>query len=546
MAGINRLVFFLFFLFLFYSSDIFAQNKKYIVYFKNKNNTPHTISDPSTYLSSRAVQRRQKQTISITTNDLPVTPAYVDSLTNIGAQVLYTLKWLNAAVVSADSLQMVHIQSLNFVNSNSRVARAMTTHRYTAAPLSKNNKTKKNSLSYGNSYNQIHMLQADDMHNDGFHGEGMLMALLDAGFRNASSLSYLNHLYTNNRVLATYDFVDQEIDVYDDHEHGLEALSTIAAYEDGAMIGTAYNASFILLRTEDVATETEIEECNWARGAEYADSMGADIISSSLGYTTFDISSTSHTYQDMDGNTTISARAADLAASKGILVLISAGNEGLSSWQHISTPSDADSVLAIGAVDDNGIYASFSSIGPSADGRIKPDLAAKGVSVTVGAYSGGYTTSSGTSFACPLTAGLAAGIWQAFPSLTNMQIADAMRKSASQYAHPDKFIGYGIPGYSKAKEYINDSILNIGIDFKVFPVPLREGNLFFTIGSEYFHQPVTIKVYDLLGRFVAEDNLTVTGLKTETNINAVSMRDGVYVLRFYFPDKTIKTKILKY
>jgi serine protease AprX len=546
MAGINRLVFFLFFLFLFYSSDVFAQNKKYIVYFKNKNNTPHSITDPSSYLSSRAVQRRQKQNISITTNDLPVTPAYVDSLTNAGAQVLYTLKWLNAAIVSADSLQMVHIQTFPFVNTNNRVARAMTTQSYRTTPLSKNNKTKKTSLSYGNSYNQIHMLEADDMHSDGFHGEGILMALLDAGFRNASTLSYLSHLYTNNRVLATYDFVDQETDVYDDHEHGLEALSTIAAYEDGAMIGTAYNASFILLRTEDVATETEIEETNWARGAEYADSMGADIISSSLGYTTFDVTSTSHTYQDMDGNTTISARAADLAASKGILVLISAGNEGLSSWQHISTPSDGDSVLAIGAVDSNKNYASFSSIGPSADGRIKPDLAAQGVSVTVGSYSGGFTTSSGTSFACPLTAGLAAGIWQAFPSLTNMQIADAMRKSASQYSHPDKFLGYGIPGYSKAKEYINDSILNIGIDFKVFPVPLREGNLFFTIGSEYFHQPVTIKVYDMLGRFVAEDSLTITGWKTETSINATSIRDGVYVLRFYFPDKIIKTKILKY
>jgi serine protease AprX len=546
MAGINRRTFLLFLVFLFCFSGIFAQNKKYIVYFKNKNNTPYSISDPLPYLSPRAIQRRQKQNIPVTINDLPVTPAYVDSLTLAGAQVVYTLKWLNAAAILADSIQMLNINTLSFVNNSSRVARKMTVKSYAGTDISRKDITKVMSLPYGNSYTQVHMLEVDDMHNDGFHGEGMLMALLDAGFKNASSLSYLNHLYTNNRVLATYDFVDHEINVYDEHEHGLETLSTIAAYEEGAMIGTAYNASFVLLRTEDVATETEIEEVYWAKGAEYADSIGADIISSSLGYTTFDVPSTNHTYQDMDGNTTISARAADFAASKGILVLISAGNEGLSSWQHISTPADADSALAIGAVDGNMNYASFSSIGPSYDGRIKPDLAADGVSVTVGSYLGGYTTSSGTSFACPLTAGLAAGIWQAFPSLTNMQVADALKKSATQYTHPDNYLGYGIPRYLKAKEYINDSIFKTGIEFRVFPNPLIDGNLSFVVGSEYFNQPVTIKVYDILGRLVAEDNLTVTSLKTETSINSNSIRAGVYVLRFYFPDKIIKTKILKY
>jgi subtilisin family serine protease len=248
----------------------------------------------------------------------------------------------------------------------------------------------------------------------------------------------------------------------------------------------------------------------------------------------------------MNGNTTIAARAADIAASKGILVFVSAGNEGLSSWRYISTPAYGDSVLAVGAVDENSNYATFSSVGPSSDGRIKPDLAAKGSSVTVGSPNGGFITNSGTSFACPLTAGLAAGIWQAFPTLTNMQVAEAMKRSASQYSHPDNFLGYGIPGYLKVKEYINDSIFGAGVDFRVFPNPLREGNLYFITGVEYFNRPVTIKAYDMLGRLVAEDNLTVTGLKTETSIRADALRDGVYVLRFYFPDKIIKTKILKY
>jgi serine protease AprX len=544
MVSTNRSFFLVLLVFLF-STVLSAQDKKYIVYFKNKNNTPYFISDPSQYLSAKAIERRTKQNIPITDTDLPVTPAYLDSLAGKGAQVLYSLKWMNAAAVIADSLEMVDINTLTFVQTYERVAREMNVRSLHQTEKTKAVSTKKSITSYGNSYNQIHMLEADQMHQDGFHGEGILMALLDAGFKNAPSMNYLTHLYTNNRVVATYDFVDQEIDVYDDHHHGLEALSTIAAYLEDALIGTAFNASFVLLRTEDEVTETEIEEANWARGAEYADSIGVDIISSSLGYTTFDVASTNHTYQDMDGNTTIAARAADLAASKGILVVASAGNEGGNGWHYIGTPADGDSVLAIGAVDATMDYAFFSSVGPSSNGRIKPDLAAKGADVTLGSVSG-IINNSGTSYSCPLVAGLAAGIWQAFPSLTNMQIAEALRKSASQYNTPDQYLGYGIPGYKKAQEYINDSIFNIGIDFRIFPNPIKEGHLFFTSGVEYFNQPVTIKMYDLLGRSVAEDKVMVTGVRNETSILASDFRDGVYVLRFYFPDKTIKTKLIKY
>lgn len=544
MAGTNRFFFCVLFIFLF-SGVLFAQDKKYVVYFKDKNNSPYSISDPSQFLSPKAIERRTKQNISISETDLPVTPDYLDSLTAKGAQVLYPLKWLNAAAVLADSLEMIDINTLTFVQTYERVAREMNTRHLDRREETELLKLKKTVASYGNSYNQIHMLEADQMHQEGFHGEGILMALLDAGFKNAPSMNYLSHVYANNRIVATYDFVDNETDVYDDHHHGLEALSVIAAHLEDALIGTAYNASFVLLRTEDETTETEIEEANWARGAEYADSIGVDIISSSLGYTTFDVPSTSHVYQDMNGNSTIAAKAADIAASKGILVVASAGNEGGNGWRYIGTPADGDSVLAIGAVDAAMNYAYFSSVGPSADGRIKPDLAAKGADVTLGSVSG-IINNSGTSFSCPLVAGLAAGLWQSFPSLTNMQIAEALRKSASQYNRPDQFLGYGIPGYQKAKEYVNDSIFNIGIDFRVFPNPIREGYLFFTSGAEYFNQQVSIKMSDILGRTVAEDKVTITGVRNETNILAANFRDGMYVLRFYFPDKTIKTRLIKY
>ena len=545
MASINRRFIVFIILSLFVGAAI-AQNKKYIVKFNDKNNSLFSINNPSQFLSPKAIERRTKQKIAIVENDLPVNSDYLDSLTLKGAQILYSLKWLNAAVVLADSLKMVDINTLTFVKNYNRVAREMTSEKIVEIENCFNSFKKSNTSDYGSSYNQTHMLQADNMHAEGFHGEGMLIAVLDAGFKNASSLNYLNHLYNKNRVLATYDFVDNEIDVYDDHEHGLEVLSTIASYQIGALIGTAYNASFVLLRTEDDATETEIEETNWARGAEYADSIGADIISSSLGYSKFDSPLTSHTFMDLDGETTLSSIAGDIAASKGILVFCSAGNEGAEPWRHITTPSDGDSVLAIGSVDNNMNYSYFSSIGPSADGRIKPDLAAMGQNVTVGSPFGGFKSGSGTSFSCPITAGLAAGLWQAFPTLTNMQIAEALKKSASQYSNPDFYLGYGIPGYLKAKSFIYDSIFNIGIDFRIFPNPINSGYLYFTSGVEYFNKPVTIKMYDILGRQVAEDQLLVAGVKTETNIFADAFKDGMYILRFQFPDKTVKTRLIKY
>ncbi len=544
MVNISKNLFLLILL-LFFSGVLSAQNKKYVVYFTDKNNTPYTISTPTAYLSSKAIFRRQKQNIALTTSDLPVTPAYVDSLVMRGAKVYYSLKWMNAAIVLADSLQMVSINKLPFVKKHNALARMMTTKSYCTNNEVSQAKNNQASISYGNSYNQIHMLEVDEMHKDGFHGEGMLIALFDAGFNNANGVSYLDHLYTNNRVLATYDFVDKEINVYDDDAHGLEVLSTIAAYQPSALVGTAYNASFVLLRTEDVSSETEIEEANWAKAAEYADSIGVDIISSSLGYTKFD-SSIEHTHQEMDGHTTIIAKAADNAASKGILVLCSAGNEGNSSWHTISTPADGDSVLAIGAVDQYLNYAYFSSVGPSADGRIKPDLAAMGENVTLGTTSGGISTNSGTSFSCPLTAGLAAGLWQVFPSLTNMQILDALRKSASQYLHPDIYLGYGIPGYLKAKEYINAFYFNLAVDFTIFPNPIKEGTIYFTSDVKYLNQSVMVKMYDITGRQVAEDSIIVSNINNATSINMTIFSEGIYILHFYFSDTILKKKIVKY
>ena len=321
-------------------------------------------------------------------------------------------------------------------------------------PINETNFTSRllaDALNYGASHGQVHLHQGEFLHNHGFKGEGMELAVLDAGFFRYLTLPTFDSIRINNQILNTYDFVANETSVNEDDSHGMNCLSTIAANLPGTFVGTAPKAIFCLYRTEDVASETRIEEHNLAAGYERADSIGADVCSVSLGYTTFDFPSQNYTYADMNGNTTMSAIASDIAAKKGMLPIIAAGNEGTSAWHYISTPADADSVMAVGAVDTLGNVGSFSSYGPSSDGRIKPNVAATGVSAVVASPSTGLPVlSNGTSFAAPNIAGLTTCLWQAFPEYNNIAILDAMQRSASKFSSPNDRIGYGIPNMKKA------------------------------------------------------------------------------------------------
>jgi serine protease AprX len=302
-ADINRLLLFVFLVQICLVHNSYGQENPYIIYFKDKANSPYSISSPENYLSPKAIARRTNAGIAITHADLPVNKLYLDSLVEKGATLLYPLKWPNAAVILAEPAELAAINNLPFVASNYSVARKTSNTLHNVEKNNQDTELIRKTISanlYGNSYNQIQMLEADQMHSEGFHGEGITIAVFDAGFKNASSVPYLNHVFTNNRVLATYDFVDFETNVYDNHEHGLQAMSAIASYQENNLIGTAYNASFVLLRTENEFSETQLEEANWARGAEFADSIGADIISASLGYSTFDNVATNHTYQDLN------------------------------------------------------------------------------------------------------------------------------------------------------------------------------------------------------------------------------------------------------
>lgn len=437
-------------------TNTFAQIKyKYLVLFKDKDGSPYSVNSPLVYLSQKAIDRRFKQGISIKPSDLPPNPAYISSIQQTGATVIYKSRWMNAALVEATESQKNAILALSSVkgiefNRPLKQARQTTVRDKFAIENTE-------SLNYGDATAQIQLLGVDEMHNQGFHGEGMLVALLDDGFLNVNTSACLQHLVQQNKIIKVYDFVDNDNTVYSQGGHGTAVLSTMAGYIDNQMISPAFGASVALFRTEDIASETPLEEANWLFAAEMADSLGADIISSSLGYSTFDNSADNYTTAMMDGKTALSTRAADLATERGIVVVVSAGNSGNDpSWQIITAPSDGDSVLAIGAVTRAGNYASFSSRGNSADGRVKPDVVAVGSNTALCNTSGFASTSNGTSFAAPLVAGLVAGFWQANPHLTAQEVTRCIRKSGHQFASPDILLGYGYANFSRANTVVQN------------------------------------------------------------------------------------------
>jgi len=439
---------------------LFAQYPKYVVVFKDKNNSPYSFDKPRKYLSAKAVDRRTTYNIAIDSSDLPVNPSYISQVLSQGAVTyLSQSKWLNQILIYTTSTAAVNaIKSLSFVTSVNPVGPASTTlkttndkFKETITPLERSKFNSEsivaNRYDYGSSYGQIHIHNGEFLHNKGFTGKGMIITIIDAGFYHYKTTTAFDSTRAHNRFLGEKDFVDFDGSVNEDYDHGELCLSTIAANVPGVMVGTAPNASFWLLRSENVNSEYPIEEHNWAAAAEFADSVGTDLISSSLGYMQFDDAQFNHTYNDFYKNSTMVSRAATFAAKKGIIVTNSAGNEGGSSWHYIIFPSDDDSVCAVAATNVSGNIASFSSYGYP--GKTKPNIASVGSGTTLYSSSG-LTSGSGTSFSNPNINGLIACLWQAFPEFNNMAILKAVYKSADRFKTPDDRYGYGIPNMKKA------------------------------------------------------------------------------------------------
>lgn len=451
-------------------SQGFAQYAKYIIQFTDKHNSPYSLSNPSAYLSQKAIERRTRYSIAIDSSDLPVNPSYVQQVLAQGKiSLLSTSRWLNQVLVYCpDPATIDSIVKLAFVTRSQAIGNivagtALPTYEKfeeTVQPLiqvANAQSSTEDNFDYGASYSQVSIHNGGFLHNKNFTGKGITIAVLDAGFYHYKTLSAFDSMRLNGQVLGERDFVDFDNSVDEDNSHGMYCLSIIGANLPGIMVGTAPKADFWLLRSENANSEYPIEEHNWVVAAEFADSAGADMITSSLGYSVFDDPSFNHSYNDFYANTTMSSRGAAKAAAKGMIVTNSAGNEGNNSWHYIIFPADADSVCTVGAVNTQGQIASFSSYGYP--GKQKPNIVSVGLGTTVFGTNNVPITGSGTSFSNPNINGLIACLWQAFPQYNNMTILDAVYKSADRYSNPDNVYGYGIPdmkaAYSILKEKQN-------------------------------------------------------------------------------------------
>lgn len=526
---------------------------KYFIRFTDKNGSAFSVNDPASFLSPKAIARRDKQNIPVIEEDLPVNSSYIDNVIATGATILTRSKWFNGVTIECDSAVLSSVLSLPFVVSSTNVFRLGFTGQpkklSNGLPLSSSPMMRTSAFTYGDSYNQIHLMNGEFLHDAGYTGQGMLIAVLDAGFYHVDQLSVFESLRNQNNIVATWDFVSGDSSVYEDATHGMSVLSTIAGNAPGSLIGTAPQSSFLLLRSEDEGSENIIEEYNWNAAAEYADSAGADVISSSLGYTTFDNPSDDHTYADMDGDHCPSSIAADIAASKGILVINSAGNSGSNSWHYIGAPSDGDSVISIGAVDSTGNYIYFSSYGPSYDGDVKPNVAAKGFQSTIANQFGGISKGNGTSFACPILAGSATCLWQAFPFAPVMQIKEAIERSANCYRAPNDSLGYGIPDFRIARYFLSNGNFNLPATDEVlgvYPNPFSE-----TINIRFYSattQNIDVELINSIGQKMGNVSTNISGGYINTisiNPNPV-LASGIYFIRIVTGEKTFVERVVRY
>lgn len=541
-------------------SEVAAQTPmKYWVQFTDKGNNPYSLSNPSAYLSSRALQRRASQGIAIDSLDLPVTPMYVAGVAATGVTVHAQSKWLNGVVIiTSDTNDLNAIAALPYVVSTGFVGARLDgdgmfedKHNETFAPYEGNRATgtvESTMLNYGTAFDQANQIGAVCLHNAGYTGSGMVIAVIDAGFRDVDLHPVFDSLHAYNRILGTWDFVAGDTSVYEDNSHGAMVLSCMGGNIPGTIVGTAPHAQYWLLRSEEAATEYIVEEYLWSCAAEYADSVGADLINSSLGYTTFDDPAQNHTYADMNGDIAPCTRAADYAASRGIVVVNSAGNSGSSSWFYIGAPADADSILSVGAVNVSGTIAGFSSHGPTSDNRVKPDACARGENCVIVDLGGTIQTGNGTSFASPVLCGAVACLWQAHPSMSNMTIVNTVRQAGSMYANPDSAYGYGIPDLCAANLALsgstfapsgNDEIVQLGAN------PFDE-NYSFSFYSQR-DQQISVQITDINGQLILSQQMFAAGnsMNYYTISQLNSLADGMYFLTIVSGPNVFTEKLVK-
>ena len=423
---------------------------KYRISLKDKAATEYSLKKPEKYLSAKAIERRRKQNLPIDSTDLPVCRKYIDEIRKQGVKIVVTGKWDNFVTVSCNDTTLIdRIAALPFVLSTEKVwispgagKPSMATERDSVL----NQPTMHPDSIYGRAITQIQMSNGDKLHEAGFKGQGMTIAVIDAGFHNVDKITAMQNI----RILGTKDFVNQQADIFAESSHGMSVLSCIGMNRPDIMTGTAPEASFWLLRSEDEYSEHLVEQDYWSAAVEFADSVGVDVINTSLGYYSFDDKSKNYKYRDLDGRHALMSRQASHIADKGMILVCSAGNSGAGSWKKITPPGDADNVLTVGAIDKRAVLATFSSVGNTADHRVKPDVVAVGVGSDVIRTDGNQGRANGTSFSSPIMCGMVTCLWQACPTLTAKEVIELVRRSGDRGGFPDNIYGYGVPDMWKA------------------------------------------------------------------------------------------------
>lgn len=518
---------------------------RYAVHYRFKPTTTYSLDRPEELIGEKARLRRDKEHLALDSTDLPVSNRYASVIANEVQEIFYHSKWLNASVVLADVAAIEKIKSFPFVEEvlyvgrgGQRVTGRAGTKNYTD-PL----KTPGIEANAASTFDfQNHILGIPEMHEDGYRGEGVTIAVFDAGFLNTDEIMGMQHLFNENRIVATRDFVRRgPSTVFRTDTHGTGALSLLASFDPSQLVGGAYAADYILCITEDVDSEFRIEEYNWVRAAEFADSLGVQIINSSLGYNYFDDPEMNYSRNDLDGNTAVISRGAAIAANKGILVVSSSGNEGNIRWQTITAPADAKGILAVGAINNQFTKAGFSSIGPSSDGRIKPELVAYGSGVTLWRQVEGTSLSSGTSFSAPQVAALAAGLWQANPDFTRAELKEKLLQSGSQADSPDFELGYGVPNYFRAMYGREEGTL-VDLPSRIYPNPLDDKELFVEFGQENSCQ---LTLYDLQGKLISSLQLDRYVMRDPYRVDMGTLNPGMYWLELEDGSTAARMKLWK-
>lgn len=527
---------YLFISLLFFQFYAFSQQDAW-VYLTDKLDVANAIANPITILTQKAIDRKANHGVVIDSRDVPVNETYITQLKNAtGITVLAKSKWFNAVHVRGTQTDINNLTALSFVSSIDFADKSLNSVRISSPTNKFEIETSQTVFVYGNTQNQVEMINADNLHVSNYTGTGITIAVIDAGFLNVDTMAGLQRLRDAGNLLNGYDFVDRTSDVYANttSTHGTKVLSAMAGFILNQYVGTAPDAAYYLFRTEDVSSENPVEESYWVEAAERADSLGVDLINTSLGYFDFDNPNYDYTASDMDGNTAFITKGANIAFEKGMLLVNSAGNSGATG---LNAPADAAGVLTIAAVDENGIYASFSSQGSTDQPTQKPDVAARGSGSFVIDPFDNIVQNNGTSFSSPIMAGGVACLWQALPNKTNAEIMQIVRESSSQFTTPDFFIGYGIPDLQLALTLELDKLQQS--IFKIYPNPVHD---ILRIDFPENIEAITLIIYDVLGKQVVKSLIN----QNNKSINLEYLPKGVYIVKLQGDNQNVNTfKLIK-